>query len=178
LSTRGEGCYHGQEHRATASPDYKCPPEEKVEIRIQADQVDPLTGEEYIKKMREKEDELLKREDTSRAVILEMLGDLPSTEATASEHVLFVCKLNPVTEDEDLELIFSRFDEKVKVKIIRDQDSGSSLLYAFIECTTKEQATEAYFKIDDVLVDDRRIKINFSQSVAKVWNKYTQHARN
>ena len=69
----------------------------------------------------------MKREDTSRSVVLEMLIDLPSTEATAPEHVLFVCKLNPVTEDDDLELIFSRFDEKVEVEIIRDQDSRRSL---------------------------------------------------
>ena len=164
--------------KVTASPEYERPPEESVEIRIQADQVDPMTGEEDLEKMKAQEEELLKREDKSRAVVLEMLGDLPSAEATAPENVLFVCKLNPVTEDEDLELIFSRFDEKVKAEIIRDQETGNSLQYAFIEFTTKEQAAEAYFKMDNALVDDRRIKVDFSQSVAKVWNKYTQRSRN
>jgi peptidyl-prolyl cis-trans isomerase-like 4 len=38
-----------------------------------------------------------------------MLGDLPDADLAPPENVLFVCKLNPVTEDEDLELIFSRF---------------------------------------------------------------------
>lgn len=171
------GVIMAEDDRVTASPDYERPPEENVEIRIQADQVDPLTGEDDLEKVREQEEGLLKREDKSRAVVLEMLGDLPSAEATAPENVLFVCKLNPVTEDEDLELIFSRFDEKVKAEIIRDQDTGSSLQYAFIEFTTKEQAAEAYFKMDNALVDDRRIKVDFSQSVAKVWNKYTQRAR-
>jgi RNA recognition motif-containing protein len=37
------------------------------------------------------------------------IGDLPSTDITAPENVLFVCKLNSVTTDEDLEIIFSRF---------------------------------------------------------------------
>ncbi len=37
------------------------------------------------------------------------MGDLPFAEVKPPEHVLFVCKLNPVTRDEDLELIFSRF---------------------------------------------------------------------
>ena len=166
------------DEKVTASPDYERPPDESVEIRIQADQIDPLTGEEDIKKMKQREEELLKREDKSRAVVLEMLGDLPSAEATAPENVLFVCKLNPVTEDEDLELIFSRFDEKVKAEIIRDHDTGSSLQYAFVEFTTKEQAVEAYFKMNNALVDDRRIKVDFSQSVAKVWNKYAQRTRN
>ena len=164
--------------RVMASPDYERPNEEKVEIRIQADQIDPLTGEEDLEKLRQKEDELLKRQDKSRAVVLEMLGDLPSADIKAPENVLFVCKLNPVTEDEDLELIFSRFDEKVKAEIIRDSDTGSSLQYAFIEFTTKEQAVEAYFKMNNALVDDRRIKVDFSQSVAKVWDKYNQRMRN
>ena len=46
--------------------------------------------------MRLLEEERLKREDKSRAVVLEMLGDLPSADITAPENVLFVCKLNPV----------------------------------------------------------------------------------
>ena len=38
---------------------------------------------------------------------LEMTGDLPDADVKPPEEVLFVCKLNPVTRDEDLELIFS-----------------------------------------------------------------------
>lgn len=49
------------------------------------------------------------RDASSRAVTLEILGDVPSANLAPPENVLFVCKLNPVTEDEDLELIFSRF---------------------------------------------------------------------
>jgi peptidyl-prolyl cis-trans isomerase-like 4 len=166
------------DHVVSMSPEYERPPEEKVEIRIQADQVDLITGEEDIEKIREQEEELLKRDDKSRAVVLEMLGDLPDADMTAPENVLFVCKLNPVTEDEDLELIFSRFDEKVKAEIIRDHDTGASLQYAFVEFSTKQQAAEAYFKMNNALVDDRRIKVDFSQSVAKVWNKFSQRIRN
>ncbi len=178
LKERGVILDEADDDFVVASPEYERPPEEKVDIRIQADQIDPLTGEEDVAKMREQEEEILKREDKSRAVVLEMLGDLPDAEATAPENVLFVCKLNPVTEDEDLELIFSRFDEKVKAEIIRDQDTGSSLQYAFVEFTTKQQAVEAYFKMNNALVDDRRIKVDFSQSVAKVWNKFSQRMRN
>lgn len=167
-----------QDDRVIGSPEYERPPEEKVEIRIQADQVDPLTGEDDLEKMREQEEEIQKREDKSRAVVLEMLGDLPDADVTAPENVLFVCKLNPITEDEDLELIFSRFDEHVKCEIIRDQDTGSSLQYAFIEFTSKDQAVEAYFKMNNALVDDRRIRVDFSQSVAKVWNKFSQRMKN
>lgn len=49
------------------------------------------------------------REAQSRALTLEMLGDLPYADIKPPENVLFVCKLNPVTQEEDLDLIFSRF---------------------------------------------------------------------
>jgi peptidyl-prolyl cis-trans isomerase-like 4 len=172
-----QGVILDNQDRVTASPEYERPPEESVEIRIQADQVDPLNGEEDAEKTRQQEEELLHREDKSRAVVLEMLGDLPSAEIQAPENVLFVCKLNPVTEDEDLELIFSRFDEKVKAEIIRDPETGNSLQYAFVEFSAKKQAVEAYFKMNNTLVDDRRIKVDFSQSVSKVWDKYNQRMR-
>ena len=93
------------------------------------------------------------------------------------ENVLFVCKLNPATEEEDLELIFSRFDNDVHVDLIRDSQTGQSLQYAFVEFTTEQQCNEAYFKMNNTLIDDRRIKVDFSQSVSKIWNKYTQQKR-
>ena len=160
-----------------ASPEYERPTEEKVETRIQADQIDPVDGEEDQEKLRQQEEESQQREDKSRARVLEMLGDLPDAEIKAPEDVLFVCKLNPITEDEDLELIFSRFDEKVKVEIIRDPETGSSLQYAFVEFSSKAQAVEAYFKMNNTLVDDRRIKVDFSQSVAKIWDRFNQRLR-
>ena len=46
-----------------------------------------------------------------RANLLTIIGDLPDEGAEPDKNVLFVCKLNPVTTDEDLELIFSRFGE-------------------------------------------------------------------
>jgi len=49
------------------------------------------------------------REAKAQATILEMVGDLPDADIAPPENVLFVCKLNPVTNDDDLEIIFSRF---------------------------------------------------------------------
>jgi len=165
-------------YKVTASPEYERPSEEIVEIRIRADQVDYNANDEIdLEKIRQREDERFKREDKSRAVVLEILGDLPNADITAPENVLFVCKINPVTEDEDLELIFSRFDEKVKADIVRDSKTGASLQYAFVEFTTKGRAAEAYFKMDNALVDDRRIKVDFSQSVSKVWDRFNRIER-
>jgi hypothetical protein len=41
------------------------------------------------------------------------VGDLPDADIRPPDNVLFVCKLNPHTTDEDLETIFSRFGEIV-----------------------------------------------------------------
>ena len=60
------------------------------------------------------------------------------------ENVLkwFVCKLNPVTRDEDLELIFSRFGLIMSCQVIRDKRTGDSLQYAFIEYDKREDAEQ------------------------------------
>ena len=62
-----------------------------------------------------------------------MLGDLPDADLAPPENVLFVCKLNPVTQDEDLELIFSRFGIIKECAVVRDYKTGESLNYAVIE---------------------------------------------
>ncbi len=202
-----------------SSPIYEKPDEEIVVERIKYEDamVDMYNedGEVVVdaEKERKRQEEMLKKEDKSNAVILEMLGDIASADAKPPENVLFVCKLNPMTEDEvrtdyycfvllcsfvfyslnrcsvsivllffinvikDLQLIFSRFDPDVKAEIIRDPDTGNSLQYAFVEFETKEACTEAYFKMNNALIDDRRIKVDFSQSVAKEWNRYTQRKR-
>lgn len=53
-------------------------------------------------------EKIAKSEAKSRAIALEILGDLPDAELAPPDNVLFVCKLNPITEASDLELIFSR----------------------------------------------------------------------
>ncbi|XP_067236823.1 peptidyl-prolyl cis-trans isomerase-like 4 isoform X3 [Chanodichthys erythropterus] len=125
-------------------------------------------------------DELIKeKEAKTKAILLEMVGDLPDAEVKPPENVLFVCKLNPVTTDEDLEIIFSRFGSIKCCEIIRDWKTGESLCYAFIEFEKEEDCEKAYFKMDNVLIDDRRIHVDFSQSVSKIkWKgkggKYTK----
>jgi len=74
-----------------------------------------------------------------------MVGDLPFANVRPPENVLFVCKLNPVTRDEDLELIFSRFGIIMSCQVIRDKKTGDSLQYAFIEFDKREDAEQVSF---------------------------------
>ena len=115
----------------------------------------------------ELEEKMAAKEAKAQATILEMVGDLPDADCAPPENVLFVCKLNPVTTDEDLETIFSRFGEVVSCEVIRDHKTGDSLQYAFVEFSDQKACETAYFKMDNVLIDDRRIHVDFSQSVSK-----------
>jgi len=134
-----------------------------------------------------------KADTTAAALTLEMVGDLPFAEVRPPENILFVCKLNPITRSEDLNLIFSRFGKILSCEVIKDKKTGDSLQYAFIEFDLQESAEQvserlraltghcsllssllqAYFKMQNVLIDDRRIWVDFSQSVSKLsgsWN--------
>ncbi|GMR55768.1 hypothetical protein PMAYCL1PPCAC_25963, partial [Pristionchus mayeri] len=119
------------------------------------------------------EEEMREKEAKAQAQILEMVGDLRHADEKPMDNVLFVCKLNEVTTDEDLEIIFSRFGKIKCCEVIKDRRTSKSLQYAFIEFETNEACEQAFFKMDNVLIDDRRIHVDFSQSVAKnyKWDK-------
>merc|ERR1711936_1431880 len=123
---------------------------------------------DYAGKTEEEINEIIAdKEAKARATILEMVGDIPDADIAPPENVLFVCKLNPVTCDDDLEIIFSRFGQVVSCEVIKDRVSGDSLQYAFVEFGDRTACEQAYFKMDNVLIDDRRIHVDFSQSVSK-----------
>eukprot|EP00770_Monocercomonoides_exilis_P001575 MONOS_1565.1-p1 / transcript=MONOS_1565.1 / gene=MONOS_1565 / organism=Monocercomonoides_exilis_PA203 / gene_product=Peptidyl-prolyl cis-trans isomerase-like 4 / transcript_product=Peptidyl-prolyl cis-trans isomerase-like 4 / location=Mono_scaffold00028:45011-46741(-) / protein_length=379 / sequence_SO=supercontig / SO=protein_coding / is_pseudo=false len=103
----------------------------------------------------------------SNAVALEILGDLPDASVKPPERTLFVCKLNPVTDEEGLTLIFSRFGAITKCDVVRDPISHKSKCYAFIEFEKKADCEAAYFAMNNCLIDDRRILVDFSQSVSR-----------
>ncbi|XP_073819754.1 peptidyl-prolyl cis-trans isomerase sig-7-like [Musca autumnalis] len=133
--------------------------------RIAADEdIDDTDG----KTMEEIQEMLAEREAKARATILEIVGDLPDADMAPPENVLFVCKLNPVTTDDDLEIIFSRFGRVKSCEVIRDRKTGDSLQYAFVEFEDQKACEAAYFKMDNVLIDDRRIHVDFSQSVSRI----------
>ncbi|XP_021757339.1 peptidyl-prolyl cis-trans isomerase CYP59-like [Chenopodium quinoa] len=151
-----------------ASPEGKPKEEVDDDVRLEDDwepmdeQLPPEELEEAIRT----------KEAHSRAVVLESIGDIPDADVKPPDNVLFVCKLNPVTEDEDLHTIFSRFGTVTSAEVIRDFKTGDSLCYAFIEFESNDACERAYFKMDNALIDDRRIKVDFSQSVSKLWNQF------
>ncbi|MES1908817.1 MAG: hypothetical protein MHM6MM_001684 [Cercozoa sp. M6MM] len=135
---------------------------------LDSDDEDELEGKDAVARA----EVLADQEARARAITLAALGDLPDADAAPPPNVLFVCKLNPVTEDEDLEMIFSQYGQVLNCDIIKDRRDGHSLGYAFVEFADEECANRAYAEMDNRLIDNRRIKVDFSQSVAKQWRKY------
>ncbi|EPX75109.1 RRM-containing cyclophilin regulating transcription Rct1 [Schizosaccharomyces octosporus yFS286] len=149
---------HFEEPSRSPSPT----PQQLATVRIGEEE--RLVSEEDDENKFERDQE---KEAEAEAVTLEMVGDLPFAHVAPPENVLFVCKLNPVTQDDDLELIFSRFGKINSCQIIRDKETGNSLQYAFIEFDNKDSVEKAYFKMQNVLIDDARIHVDFSQSVSR-----------
>ena len=73
--------------------DTRDPPQELPDLQ---EQVNDITDEAAI----DEENERLRRQRDAKAqaLTLEIIGDLPYAEVKPPENVLFVCKLNPVTE--------------------------------------------------------------------------------
>ncbi|KAG9509150.1 Peptidyl-prolyl cis-trans isomerase-like 4, partial [Fragariocoptes setiger] len=113
------------------------------------------------------EEEIVAKEAKTSALILEMIGDLPNADTKPPENVLFICRLNPITKEADLCTIFSRFGRIVSCDVIRDKKTGHSKQYGFIEFESREDCEKAFFKMENVLIDDRRVHVDFCQSVAK-----------
>ena len=63
-------------------------------------EIDEAAEEEAREKLRRE------REARAQALTLEIVGDLPYAEVKPPENVLFVCKLNPVTEGQNTGPIF------------------------------------------------------------------------
>ncbi|BFZ56396.1 Peptidyl-prolyl cis-trans isomerase-like 4 [Savitreella phatthalungensis] len=115
----------------------------------------------------EDEDSRRVKEAQVSALALETLGDLPFAGARPEENVLFVGGLNGATRSDDLGLIFGRFGQVRSCEVVRDRVTRDSLRYAFVEFHRSQDAEAAYSQMQGVLIDDRHIHVDFSQSVRK-----------
>lgn len=109
----------------------------------------------------------LKNNTTIEALTLELIGDLSHHDVKPQPNILFITKLNPITDEDSLEIIFSRFGTVKQCNIIKDKD-GKSKRYGFIEFETIKQAEIAYEKLhDNCIIDGNEVIVDFSQSTRK-----------
>lgn len=82
-----------EQPRKESLPGEKIPSKDEVGQNDDApEDIDEAAQEEAREKLRRE------REARAQALTLEIVGDLPYAEVKPPENVLFVCKLNPVTE--------------------------------------------------------------------------------
>eukprot|EP00759_Apiculatamorpha_spiralis_P006567 PhF_6_TR13870/c0_g1_i1/m.22260/K12735/PPIL4; peptidyl-prolyl cis-trans isomerase-like 4 len=121
-----------------------------------------------------REERIKRRIQEKQKYVLTLLGDIPRgcEDVAPPENVLFVCKLNPFTADADLARFFEQFGKVVSCEILREPRTKKSLQYGFVEFETVEGCQRALIGADNVIVDDRRIHVDFCQSVKHVWKKH------
>lgn len=106
----------------------------------------------------------LKIDTTIEALTLELIGDILHYSVKPAPNILFITKLNAITNSEALEVIFSRFGSVKKCTVVKD-DSGKSKRYGFIEFDTTKDAEIAYDKLSQgCIIDGNEVIIDFSQS--------------
>ncbi|KAK2958653.1 putative Peptidyl-prolyl cis-trans isomerase CYP59 [Blattamonas nauphoetae] len=130
-------------------------PEDFEEIVFHEDQ----TGELEVEK-------IAARQARSDAVALEILGDLPSADITPDENTLFICKLNSATEESGLIAIFNQFGRVKECSISRNPLTGQSRQFGFIKFSSVEEAENAYTHSFGLIIDDRHVRLDYSQSTS------------
>eukprot|EP01051_Picozoa_sp_SAG22_P018789 SAG22_NODE_3269_length_1819_cov_1.131395_2_plen_238_part_01 len=76
--------------------------------------------------------------------------------------------------EDEMRGFFGQFGDITKLRLARNKKSGNSRGFAFIEFEDAKASEEAYFKMENVLIDERRIHVDFSQSVGKLWNQFNR----
>ncbi|OSZ78777.1 hypothetical protein CAP35_11165 [Chitinophagaceae bacterium IBVUCB1] len=72
---------------------------------------------------------------------------------------LFIGNLNPETTEESLEKAFSEFGEIVSIKVIRDNETGLSKGFGFVEMADKFHAYDAIDNIDMTYFEGQVISV-------------------
>lgn len=108
---------------------------------------------------------------TYHSLALEIIGDISDHKIKPSPTTLFVARLNPITTEDSLAVLFSRFGQVKGCNIIRSKKGPKGLNYAFVEFQNKTDVESAYYKFNDELdgciIDGQKVVIDFSHSVSK-----------
>lgn len=87
-------------------------------------------------------------------------------------NTIFVGNLNPMTHEEGLIDIFSKLGNVIDCEIIRDKNSKISKGFGFIKFKSQSSCEQAVLKMNNAIIDDRKIKVDFSfrKNINKISN--------
>lgn len=84
---------------------------------------------------------------------------------------IYVSNLNFKLQDEDLKHVFTAFGEVSSAKIIRDNQSGRSRGFGFVEMPNDDHARTAIEKLNGTEVEGRTIVVNEARPRKESSNK-------
>jgi RNA recognition motif-containing protein len=73
---------------------------------------------------------------------------------------LFVGNLSFNTEESTLQTLFSQAGQVTSVRVMRDQATGRSRGFAFVEMASEDAARAAIEKFNETEIDGRRVAVN------------------
>jgi RNA recognition motif-containing protein len=90
---------------------------------------------------------------------------------------IYVGNLSRQAGESDLRTLFSEFGEVKSIKIIKDNISGESRGFAFVEMPDPTQATLAVREVNAQEFDGRRLKVNEAKpkTGAKIYNSFSSN---
>ena len=85
----------------------------------------------------------------------------PTSDPALSDYTLFVGRLNPVTNEENLKEFFSHYGKVRKATVVRDIVTGESKRYAFIVFKHRKDMEFAYKRAHHRTLDECRIIVDY-----------------
>lgn len=76
---------------------------------------------------------------------------------------LFVSRLNPLTTEEKLHQVFSKYGDIQRLRLVRDIVTGLSKRYAFVEYKEERSVVRARRDANKLLVDQQEVFVDFEQ---------------
>ncbi|XP_033834405.1 U11/U12 small nuclear ribonucleoprotein 35 kDa protein [Periophthalmus magnuspinnatus] len=76
---------------------------------------------------------------------------------------LFVARLNPVTTEDKLHQVFSKFGDIQRLRLVRDIVTGFSKKYAFIEYKEQRAVYRAWREAEKLVVDQHELFVDMEQ---------------
>ncbi|HVN55931.1 MAG TPA: RNA-binding protein [Anaerolineaceae bacterium] len=77
---------------------------------------------------------------------------------------VYVGNLSHLTTSEDLRMLFSRAGSVVSVDVVKDQKTGRSRGFAFVEMVSQSDAGKAVSEFNGYLLDRRRLAVKAARS--------------
>ncbi|KAK7926139.1 hypothetical protein WMY93_008449 [Mugilogobius chulae] len=104
-------------------------------------------------------------EPHDRAVFRAMIARYKPNKGVVGDPLLtlFVARLNPVTNEEKLHQVFSKFGDIQRLRLVRDIVTGFSKCYAFIEYKEERAVNRAWREAEKLVLDQHELFVDMEQ---------------